>query len=277
MKSLLKLAVFLSLIFNIVSSSSGGLVFAESAQAGGQIKFNSFTGLYYLSRDRAGLSLLSSEETIIADFPADNSFTGITRSLPKKYQDHSVDVKILGVSDSAGNPIKYKTSDDKDNLILTTGDPDITLYGVQTIKIKYSTSGVVDLGQKTDQFLLNINGRGWDQPFGKVQASLHLAANFNSNLSGDPLCYTALNDTQTTDCEISTEKTNNDMVITAKTGTMEPHKALVIKLNFMPDTFRAKHASKIIPLIILGSSALLSAGLFLYTTRTKASQKLGQG
>ena len=50
------------------------------------INFNSFTGIYHLSRDSKGLSLLTSEETILADFPGGGNFTGIKREIPKKYQ-----------------------------------------------------------------------------------------------------------------------------------------------------------------------------------------------
>src|SRR3954463_6646283 len=71
-----------------------------------QIIFNSFNGIYHLSRDRKGLSLLTTEETIVADFGS--GFYGITRELPSQYQGHSVDIKILGVVDAASNPVPYK-------------------------------------------------------------------------------------------------------------------------------------------------------------------------
>src|SRR5207244_3616733 len=102
-----------------------------------QLILNSFTGIYHLSRDSRGLSLLTSEETIVADFPS-AGFYGIKRSIPSKYQNHSVNVKILSVSDAAGTPVPYKTStDNSGNIVVTTGDPDISLFGSQTIKINY--------------------------------------------------------------------------------------------------------------------------------------------
>src|SRR5436190_23106767 len=74
------------------------------------ITFNSFAGVYHLSRDSKGLSLLTTEETILADFPASGSFYGITRDFAKNYKGRSVDIKIISVSDAGGNPVPYKTS-----------------------------------------------------------------------------------------------------------------------------------------------------------------------
>jgi hypothetical protein len=136
-------------------------VFAQAKATPAQIRFDSLTAIYHLSRDKKGLSLLTTEETIVADFPGNASYYGITRSIPKNYQNHSVNVKVLGVSDAAGDVIPFKTSTDtNDNIVVTTGDPSITLYGSQTIKIRYQTSGVVNLKNKSDEFLLNVNGRG---------------------------------------------------------------------------------------------------------------------
>src|SRR5689334_19544952 len=75
------------------------------------IELNSFTGVYHLNRDSHGLSILTTEETIVAGFPG-GGYYGISRVLPKNYQNHSVDIKILNVSDAAGNQVAYQTKDD---------------------------------------------------------------------------------------------------------------------------------------------------------------------
>lgn len=228
-----------------------GAAFPASTQAPfkpGQIQFDSFTGIYHLSRDSRGLSLLTTEETIQADFP-DSGYYGITRALPKKFQDHSVNVKILNVADAAGNPVPYKTATDK-NLVITTGDPSIILSGSQTIKITYQTSGVISLQQKSDEFLLNVNGRGWDQPFNKVNATLYVPASFSAKLQHPAACYTVLGNTSNNACEVSTKKTTDKTTVASSAKFLAPHQALVLKLDFSPTTFTNRHNSAKQTLII---------------------------
>jgi hypothetical protein len=261
MKTLKRLAIlaFLGIFF----SCSGALVSAQLKNAPAQITFDSFTGIYHLSRDSRGLSFLTTEETILADFPGNGSYYGITRSIPKKYQNSSVDVKILSVSDAAGNPVPYKTkTDSTGSLVITTGDPAINLYGSQTIKIKYQTSGVINLKQKTDEFLLNVNGRGWDQPFNKVEATLYVPKVFNAKLTSEPKCYLALNNSQINNCNTVTQKKSAETVITAKSVQLAPHQALLMKLNFAPTTFTNQHPFWNKTKITVGAMALMFATTF---------------
>jgi hypothetical protein len=214
------------------------LAIAQVKSAPPQITFNSFTGVYHLSRDNRGLSLLTTEETILADFPGTGSFYGITRTIPNKYQGHSVNVKILNIEDAAGNDVPYKTTtDSSDNIVITTGDPAITLYGRQTIKIKYQTSGVINLRQKSDEFLLNINGRGWDQPFGRVNTTLFIPSSFNASLSSNPSCYKTLGKSISNDCKISIKKDAQQTTITSTEKNIAAHQAIVLKLEFASSTF----------------------------------------
>lgn len=237
-----------------------GNVHAQSAAPlSNQITFDSFNGVYYLSRDSHGLSLLTTEETIVADFPA-GGFYGIKRELPEKFKGRSVNVKILGVSDAAGNPVPYQTSSAQDNLTVTTGNPQIILNGSQTIKIKYQTSGVVNLGAKADEFLLNVNGRGWDQPIDHVYATLYLPSGFGAKLKAAPVCYTSLEGRTDSDCRVDTRKSDQATVITSETRSVAPHKALVVRLNFAPATFTDKHASRSL-LVGAGMAALILAAL----------------
>lgn len=201
------------------------------------IRFDSFTGIYHLSRDSRGLSQLSTEETIVADFPGNGRFYGIKREIPKKYQNRSTSVKVLGVVDTAGNPVPYEISHNNDSLTVTTGDPDISLIGSQTIKIKYQTSGVINLSRAVDEFLLNVNGRGWDQPFNSVDATIYIPNSFRASIKGQPDCYTSLGESKSQDCEIKTSISADRTVITAKTKSLAAHEALVLSIKFKPATF----------------------------------------
>jgi hypothetical protein len=236
----------------------GSVVFLCGSLASAQAKnppaitFNSFTGIYHLSRDSRGLSLLTTEETILADFPGKGSFYGIKRAIPKNYHGRSVSVKILNVADAAGNPVPYKiATDSSGNLVITTGDPAITLYGSQTIKIRYQTSGVVNLNQKTNEFLLNVNGRGWDQNFSSVNATVYIPALFHASLESAPTCYLALNTATNSDCQINTKKSSSETVVTSQAKNLKPHQALVLKIDFRSSTFKNKQTSPLVKLVLL--------------------------
>jgi hypothetical protein len=231
-----------------------------------QITFDSFTGVYHLSRDSRGLSQLTTEETILADFPGEGSFYGITRSIPKNFQNHSVNIKILGVSDAAGNIVPYKTATDgSNNLVITTGDPSITLYGSQTIKIRYRTTGVINLKKGSDELLLNVNGRGWDHPFNKVDASLHIPVSFGASLKSDPACYTGLNSASFNNCKINTIKSTQESVTTASATNIKPHQALIVKIEFNTSTFTNKHGISSEKLALI-SLVLIASGVICWLT-----------
>jgi hypothetical protein len=252
---------------------SPAAVFAQAKVPPAQIRFDSLTAIYHLSRDKKGLSLLTTEETIVADFPGNASYYGITRSIPKNYQNHSVNVKVLGVFDAAGDVIPFKTSTDtNDNIVVTTGDPSITLYGSQTIKIRYQTSGVVNIKNKSDEFLLNVNGRGWNQPISKIDATLYVPTSFNAELKNAPSCYLALGTTISKECEISTKKSANESVVSSKAVNVAAHQALVMKLDFAPSTF-ANSKGFNFKLITLSLSLLVILGAGgLYFLRPKRKQ-----
>lgn len=221
-----------------------------------QITFDTFNAVYYLSRDSHGLSLLTTDETIVADFPA-SGFTGITRSLPTSYQGHSVNVKILTVTDAAGNTIPY-TSKPQTNgdLLLTIGDPSITLSGPQTIHLNYQTSGVINLNQTSDTFELDVNGRGWGAPFTSVSATLNIPHNLVASLRGKPACYTALGSGQSSKCQISTADNGQATIINAGARPVAAHQTLIVKVGFRPATFTNPHSST-------GKIALEAAGAVL--------------
>jgi hypothetical protein len=220
------------------------------------IEFDSFTGIYHLSRDSKGLSLMTTEETILAKF-SQPGYTGITRAIPTTFNGHSVNVKILTVEDAAGDPINYKTTTDKDgNLVLTTGDPGISLAGSQTFKINYQTRDVVNLHSGSDQLLLNVNGRGWDQPFGRVDATVYIPSSFQASLKGLPTCYTSVNGGTTNNCAISTKKQGDSTVITSRAQPVAAREALLLKINFAGSTFKSKKVANV-GLVLAGVGGLV--------------------
>jgi hypothetical protein len=261
----IKAQLILSIIF------LGLLNFGQVSAAPAGITFNSFNGLYNLSRDANNVSLLTSEEVIVADFPGNGSFSGITRSIPETYQGHSVEVKVLGVTDAAGSPLPYKTSPDGNNLVVTTGDSAITLYGSQTFRISYQTTGVIDVKPSGNTFLLDINGRGWSAPFGSVSGTLVLPKSLVTSLRGDPGCYIGYLKSKSDNCQVTTAKTPADIRITAKaSGGLPANNTLVITTSFKTATFQQKKPGNYL-LPALAVILLFSAGTGLLLRRFNTS------
>jgi hypothetical protein len=222
-----------------------------------KIIYGSFNGVYHLSRDASDLSLLTVEENISAHFPSNGNFSGISRQIPKNFQGRSVEVKVLSVQDAASNPVPYKTTSNKDNVVVTTGDPDIKLIGSQIFKINYQAKGVVNLAANQDEFLLNINGRGWDQPFGRVSGTLHIPTSFAADLRNSATCYLSTDNLKSNNCQINSQKTNSEFLLSAKAAPVAAHQALIIKVDFKPATFTDKRSSLNIKWLISGLIALI--------------------
>jgi hypothetical protein len=257
------------IIIGVLLGLANCLPTSTVSAATGSISYDSFTGIYHLSRDNRGLSLLTTEETVVANFPA-RGYSGITRAIPTKFQGHSVNVKVLNVTDAAGNTVPFKTKNDAGNILVVTGDPDITVSGSQTIKIRYQTKGVIDLGKNADQLLLDVNGRGWDSLFNKVDAVLYMSANFQARIKGNQSCYLSIGSANTDNCVISASQTSQGTVVTAKAREVAAHQALIMKVAFEPATFTNDRGPQV---ILLAAAALLTFGLVLVFYRQYRSPK----
>jgi hypothetical protein len=257
--------LLLALVPGLVMLVISPLTLAQIAPKNNQLVVDSFTGIYHLSKDDNGLSLLTTEETIVSNFPS-AGFYGLTRAIPQKYQNHNVEVKVLGVADAAGNPTPYKTTSAGGNLVITTGDPSIRLYGSQTIKIRYQTSGVINLGQAQDELLLSVNGRGWDESITKVDATVFMPLRLKKTLKETPACYVSQGKKATKNCEISSRDTPEATVITSKAKFLPAHQALVLKFDFAAKTFTnsRKISDAKLALIGVGFIFIVAASSYIY-------------
>src|SRR5690606_37107142 len=108
-------------------------------------------------------SHLKITEKIIAQFPNFNQNHGIERALPKKYDGHTLRLKIESVQDQNGKNLKYETSSQNNNEVLRIGDPDKYVQGEQTYVITYSYKDAIKVLGSHDEFRWNTNGVEWSQ------------------------------------------------------------------------------------------------------------------
>jgi len=252
----------LSVLWLLGIISYGDIAWAQATIKNPDIVIESFDGTYHLSRDANNRSLLTTDEVVLADFPAQGNYIGITREIPKSYQGRNVEIKILKVTDVAGNTIPYKTSTKGNNLVVTIGNPKINLYGSQTFKLSYQTKGVINITSTTNEFLLNVNGRGWNQSIDKVRANIYIPKTFDFNLTSMPSCYVGYNHQTLNNCGLSTKNRGSEQLISVKNITqLAANQGLVVKLNFKTSTFSNKKDFWSSGKIALVSTVVITASL----------------
>lgn len=145
-----------------------------SAQNANNFTVTSFDADYALTRDQDKRSHLGITETIVAEFPTSNQNHGIERALPKKYNGHTLGLKVLSVKDQSGHNWKYETSTQNDNEVLRIGDADKYVHGQQTYVISYSYNDAIRVLADHDELRWNTNGVQWQQPFLSLNARVHM-------------------------------------------------------------------------------------------------------
>ncbi|MFT2690268.1 DUF2207 domain-containing protein [Clavibacter zhangzhiyongii] len=132
--------------------------------------FRSFDALYRLSADADGRAVLRTTETLVAEFPDEDQNRGIRRELVEDYDGHPTGLRVISVTDGAGNPRAYESESDDGALVLTIADDDAFVRGEQTYVIDYEQRDVIRPYGDTDadEFYWDVNGLGWQQPFERV-------------------------------------------------------------------------------------------------------------
>ncbi len=195
--------------------------------------FDSFDAEYTLSREADGTATLLVVETIVARFPDFDQNRGIIRAFPDDYDGVPLNTSVVSVADQNGTDVYYESyfSDGFIELYLGTDD---FVRGVQTYVITYTQQNVVRSFDDTasDEFYWDINGTGWEQPFGRVSATVTLAPDVAEALTGNAACYVGFfgEDEQ---CTI--ESTGS--TFTAGATDLEPGETVTVAIGFEPGTF----------------------------------------
>jgi hypothetical protein len=226
------------------------LVWAQSAKA--DFSFDNFAGTYHLDRDSKGVATLTVQEDMVVEFPLNGNCYGIKRAIPEKYQGHDLNLKIISVTDVGGTPVNYRTyADGQGNEIIETGDKDITLSGIQSYQINYQTSGVVAFNPDSDEFLVNVNGRGWQESFKSVKAFIHISKAFTADLISKPTCYIGYQNETLNKCTLATiNETDGSLINVSTTQPLTAHQALLVNLNFKKGTFQQKKPTSKVYLVV---------------------------
>lgn len=223
--------------------------------------FDSFDGVYELSRDADGRSILEVTEVLVARFPDFDQNRGIIRAIPENYLGTPLEVDVTSVTDDMGNDRLFETESDGEFTLLTIAVPEGEFVrGVQTYEITYTAHNVV-LSEGADQpqeFFWDINGNGWQQTFGSVSAEIRFDESIAGAFTGQAACYAGDSGT-TTSCE-TLEGTSTNVI--AKHGSLGSFQTLTVAVQFDPGTFTPRDnsywASPVWPAHLAATIALLA-------------------
>lgn len=204
--------------------------------------FDSFSGVYELGRDAQRHSTLRVTETLVAEFPDIDQNHGIVRDIPSSYDGHPVHLRILSVTDGAGVSRSYERStttvDGAGFVELKIGDHDgVSDYqhGAQTFRIVYTADDVTKHFSNTDddEFYWDVNGTGWEQPFGSVTARVMLAPGLASAATGATSCYQGPAGS-TTSCPVTGDAADG---VSASAEHLGPGENMTVAIGFASGTF----------------------------------------
>ncbi|MEO8095588.1 MAG: DUF2207 domain-containing protein, partial [Pseudolysinimonas sp.] len=196
--------------------------------------FDSFDGVYELSRDGSNRSLLRVTETLVAVFPDFDQNHGILRAIPTTYDGHPTQIHVDSTTDENGQSYPLSTSFENGNIIMQVGDPDVYLTGTHTFVITYTMKDVTRYFADTgdDEFYWDTNGLLWGQPFGSVTAHVVLGDGLASALNGNAACYYGSSGS-TTQCELAQTATGFDASVTG----LGAYQNMTVSIGFAKGTF----------------------------------------
>ncbi|AYG03729.1 DUF2207 family protein [Gryllotalpicola protaetiae] len=261
--------ILLALLFGALAS--GGLVAAAPAQASvrsgrvvsagtAEFTFDSLHTDYRLTRTADHRANLAVTETFVARFPDFDQNHGIERAIPTTADGRSLHVQIRGVTDAAGAAVPYQIQTDNSPAgfrVLRIGDPYAYAHGVQTYVIAYTMRDVIhEASGGGQQFLFDVNGTGWGQPFGTVSATLHVPAGLTGALTGDNHCYAGARGATGGDCDISA----SGGTVAASASNLAAGHNLTMSVGFKPGTFEVPvSVARVLVWVLLGIAIVVFA------------------
>ncbi|MET4781636.1 DUF2207 domain-containing protein [Glaciihabitans sp. UYNi722] len=235
------LAVFLfagAALFAPVSASARPGAVSAGVE---DFSFSSYDADFYLSRDTENHATLTTVETFVAKFPSSDQNRGIIRAIPNDYDGVPLNTAVTSVTDASGAAVHYDTTTSNGFTELALGTDDY-VHGEQSYVITYTQQNVVRHFADTndDELYWDTNGTGFDQPFGRVTARVHVDPSITSFLTDHDACYRGAEgstDTYTCDITRSTDTDAAGALFTASTTGLEARQNLTVAIGFTSDTF----------------------------------------
>ena len=229
-------------------------------------EFESFDGEYFLDVDDRGHSTMRVVETIVAIFPEFDQNRGIIRAIPMTYLEAPLDVTMVSITDENGDSVYFERHDYEGFAEFWLGTDEF-VHGRTTYVLEYTMRNVVghfaDSGG--DEFYWDINGDGWQQPFGSVTATIHLAEPYVEALTGDAVCFLGYYG-GTDPCQLE----QDGDTFRAEVGPVGVYNTMTVAIGFdggtvvQPVLPRDSWIIQIVPKVLLGLAALWVVLAFVF-------------
>ncbi|PVW03691.1 DUF2207 domain-containing protein [Microbacterium sp. Gd 4-13] len=201
--------------------------------------FDSFHADMLLTRAADGHAELSVTETLVARFPDSDQNRGIVRAIPDDDDGVPLHTTVTSVTSGGGEPLPYEVSERGGFIEVATGD-DSYVRGMQTYVISYTQRDTIRAFADTDadEFYRDLNGTGWEQPFGEVSAYIVIDPSLSDALTGNTACYVGAEGSSDT-CEIVERETaqGEPREFFPQAFDLEPRENVTVAIGFAPGTF----------------------------------------
>lgn len=226
----LGIATLLAVPFAFISTTA-----TVSAQSTNNFVIKNYDMDFRLSKDSENRSVLTVEETIVADFAVRNQNRGIERAIPTSYDGHPVSLKIQSVVDGDGKSREFATYSSNGNEVVRIGNPDVYVFGVETYTLTYTQRDVTRFFQDTnkDEWYWDTNGTDWKVPIEQFRATISIDAALSQAQQGTPACYQGVGGS-TEPCTLQ-QTGEGSYVVTA--SNLARGENITVAFGFTPNTF----------------------------------------
>lgn len=229
-----------------------------------------FDADYYLTRDADGKSHLKVVETIVADFPTDDSYHGLTRIIPFTNQngknltmpsDQELNITVThnGITEQP-----FDITSEDGYFAVKLGDPDRYVHGEHVYTLTYEFINVITAPNANGQELYwDATGNDWQRGFDQVTARVHITDDqLRQNLTGRTACYVGSYGGRGSERCLIQETADGYEFSTSQISRSE---GLTFVIGFATDTFAVPAPIRDFRLVIMSLVAgIIALGIIVY-------------
>ncbi|RLP83188.1 DUF2207 domain-containing protein [Mycetocola lacteus] len=215
-------------------------VSAESSVAKPNVEnftFDSFEGVYTLSRDAERHSRVDARETFVARFPEIDQNRGIVRAIPRDFRGVDLGTTVESVTDAQGVAVPFSIETTRSNTVVSIGDESY-LRGVHTFVLHYTQRDSTRYFSNTrsDEFYRDSIGTQLRQPVDAATMKVIVDPTLVPNLTTNQACYVGP-EKSSQRCEFSRTDADGAAVFTSAQQRLAPGENITMSVGFTAGTF----------------------------------------
>lgn len=199
--------------------------------------FDSFEGVYSLSRDAERHSIVDARETFVARFPDIDQNRGIVRAIPRDYRGVDLGTVVESVTDAQGVAVPFSIETTGSNTVVSIGDESY-LRGVHTFVLHYTQRDSTRYFSNTrsDEFYRDSIGTQLRQPVDAATMKVIVDPTLVTDLTTNQACYVGPAKSNQR-CEFSRTDDDGAAVFTSAQQRLAPGENITMSVGFTAGTF----------------------------------------